>query len=244
MLRSIIVDDEGKSRRALRRMIESYCPGLEVLGEAHDAYSGIELIKEQDPDLVFLDIEMPLLNGFKLLEILGDFTFDVIFTTAYEQYALKAFKVSAVDYLLKPIDIDELVGSVEKVAEKRARNLRQKDSTPKDSTSNVDLVLPSTSGILFINKVEIMHIEAEGRYAKLVLQDGETQVTTKSLKSLEEMLSTSSFYRCHKSYVVNLKKIVSLKKGRPLYLVLENGTELEVGRNKREELLDLLGFQE
>ncbi len=243
MLKSIIIDDEGKSRRALRRLIESYCPGLEVLGEAHDAYSGIELIKKEDPDLVFLDIEMPLLNGFKLLEILGDFSFDVIFTTAYEQYALKAFKVSAVDYLLKPIDIDELVGSVEKVAEKRARNLRQKDASTKD-TSNVDLVLPSTTGILFINEVEIMHIAAEGRYAKLVLHGGETEITTKSLKDLEEMLSTSSFYRCHKSYVVNLKKIVSLRKGRPLYLVLEDGTELEVGRNKREELLDLLGFQE
>ena len=245
-MKVIIVDDEARSRRMLKTLCEDYCTDLEIIGLAASVQEAKNIIKNEIPDLVFLDIRMPLESGFELLKFYNnDFTFDVIFTTAYDEYALQAFQYAAVDYLLKPIEIDELVRAVEKV-----KGFRQVIPQPEKFEFLQELLadqeikkvaLITTDGITFVNFSDIIRCEAESNYTSVVLTDNTTHLITKTLKHFEDLLLGKGFFRIHKSHLVNLhavRKFIKSKKGGIVEMI--DGKQMEVSSKKRETLLNLL----
>lgn len=245
-MKGIIVDDEARSRRLLQSLCQEYCEGLEIIGLAGSVEEAKKLISEEMPDLVFLDIRMPVESGFELLKYYNnDFTFEVIFTTAYDEYAIKAFQFSAIDYLLKPIEIDELVKAVE-----TAREQRNDSPQPEKfeflqellTTQKVDkIALTTTDGFTFVKYQDIIRCEAESNYTTIILRDGTSYLITKTLGHFEKLLVDKDFFRIHKSYVVNLhlvRKFIKSKKGGLVETV--DGRQIEVSSRKREELLERL----
>ncbi len=243
-LKCIIIDDESKGRKVLRNICEEYCPNVEIIGEADSVDSAEKMIKSLSPDFIFLDIRMPMKDGFQLLESLGKIDFHVIFTTAYEQYAVKAFKFSVVDYLLKPIDIDELIAAVEKIEKiKRSENgLRlqeqQKSNQIKDTPK---IAFPTSDGYVFIDPDNIVRCTAYGNYTKFFVK-GESKpvLVSKTLKYLDDLTEDYSFYRIHKSHMVNLIHVKRFVKGKPVKLIMTDGAEVEVSVRKREGLMEKL----
>lgn len=245
-MKGIIVDDEARSRRLLQSLCQEYCEGLEIIGLAGSVEEAKELISKEMPDLVFLDIRMPVESGFELLKFYNnDFTFEVIFTTAYDEYAIKAFQFSAIDYLLKPIEIDELVKAVE-----TAREHRNDFPQPEKFeflqelliSQKIDKVaLTTTDGFTFVKYQDIIRCEAESNYTTIILRDGTSYLITKTLGHFEKLLVDKDFFRIHKSYVVNLhlvRKFIKSKKGGLVETV--DGRQIEVSSRKREELLERL----
>jgi len=237
-LKTIIVDDEAKARRILAELLKDYCPEVELVDTAEDVLSGVKAIQSHKPDLVFLDIEMPNYSGFKLVEYFDDVDFDIVFTTAYEQYAIKAFKVRAQGYLLKPVDIDDLTAVVQKVLQQRNEEVNTNDSSPEEEPSNTGgrMQFPAPNGIVYLKDEEIYYIESEGRYSNIYDKDGAKLVTTKPLKDLESMLSTSSFIRVHRSYIINLAYIKHYARGRDSHVILENDQRVDVGKHYKDDL--------
>jgi len=245
-MKSIIVDDEARSRRLLHALCEEYCDGLEIIGLADSVSEAKKLIAQEMPDLVFLDIRMPVESGFELLNFYNnDFSFEVIFTTAYDEYAVEAFQFSAIDYLLKPIEIDELVKAVEYVKE-----LRNYSPQPEKFEFLQELLaaqkiekigLTTTDGFTFVHHKDIIRCEAESNYTTVILMDGTSHLITKTLGHFEKLLMEKDFFRIHKSHLVNLntvRKFIKSKKGGLVETV--DGMQIEVSSRKREELLERL----
>ncbi|OYU97222.1 MAG: DNA-binding response regulator [Bacteroidetes bacterium B1(2017)] len=241
-LKTIIVEDELRGRNALKAML-SAIPQISLIGEASNVDEAISIISETYPDLVLLDIEMPFKNGFDLLAALPERTFDVIFTTAYDSYAIKAIKFSAIDYLLKPIDQDELLIAIEKTAEKR-KKIKHKpqlqinnllDNLKTTNKQNFKLSLPTSEGSLFIPIEEIIRCESDANYTWFYVKT-ETKpiLVSKTLKDYEELLTDYGFCRVHHSHLVNLKFIAKYIKGEGGMVVMMDGAEVEVSRRKRE----------
>lgn len=236
MLRAVIVDDEKKSRRILNALIKDYCPDVQIVGMAEDVLSGVKLIHQVKPDLVFLDIEMPNYTGFKLIDFFEDIQFDIVFTTAYEEYAIKAFKLPITGYLMKPIDIDDLQGTIARIQNKKSISIaKQTKPLPKGK-----LTLPTQDGLLYALPDEIMYIESEGRYTKVYLIDGSMIVTTKNLKELTEQFKGTLFVRIHRSFIINLTFINKYSKGVDSYVQLENKTRIDVGKKFKENLSEAI----
>lgn len=245
-MKGIIVDDEARSRRLLQALCMEYCDGLEIIGLADSVSEAKKLIAQEMPDVVFLDIRMPVESGFELLKFYdNDFSFEVIFTTAYDEYAVEAFQFSAIDYLLKPIDIDELVKAVESVNELRDHSpqpekfefLQQLLTAQKIEK----IALTTTDGFTFVNHKDIIRCEAESNYTTVVLMDGTTHLITKTLGHFEKLLIEKDFFRIHKSHLVNLhtvRKFIKSKKGGLVETV--DGIQVEVSSRKRGELLERL----
>ncbi|MEM7035706.1 MAG: LytTR family DNA-binding domain-containing protein [Bacteroidota bacterium] len=246
MITAIIVDDERSNRAFLTTMLVDFCPQVQVVAEADGPAPALEAIQAHDPDLLFLDIEMPTGDAFQLLEQVEDPRFQLIFTTAYDQYAIKAFKFSALDYLLKPIDPDDLVKAVQ-LAETRIKksarnanlqvlidNLSQKDNAPRR------IMVPDQSGFVMVRIAEIVRLEAERNYTTFFLDDGKQVVASKSIGHYEELLEGHGFARIHNSHLVNLQKIQKYIKGRGGFVVTTDGAELEVSRRKKDEFLKKL----
>lgn len=242
-MKGIIVDDEARSRRLLQALCKEYCDGLEIIGLADSVSEAKKLIAQEMPDLVFLDIRMPIESGFELLKFYdNDFSFEVIFTTAYDEYAVEAFQFAAIDYLLKPIEIDELVKAVESVKE-----LRDVPPQPEKFeflqeiliAQKIDkIALTTTDGFTFVNHEDIIRCEAESNYTTVFLMDGNSHLITKTLGHFEKLLYEKGFFRIHKSHLVNLHKVrkfIKSKKGGLVETV--NETRIEVSSRKREELL-------
>lgn len=246
MLSAIIVDDEARSRRILQQFIEEYCPNVKVVDTAEDVLSGVKAINDHQPDVVFLDIEMPNYSGFKLIELFENPDFEIVFTTAYERYAIQAFKVSAIGYLLKPIDIEELIAVVEKVeALRKMSNLKERVSTLKLNLSNGKthrLILPAQNGLLYLNLNEINYIESEGRYTKIHLIDGNVMTCTSSLKECENIFEGAPFIRIHRSCIIHLAYIKKYSKGRDSFVVMENDARLDVGKNFKDGLSEAVAI--
>lgn len=245
MIRAVIVDDESKGREFLKTLIGKHCPGVEIVANANTAASGAEVIRKLNPDLVFLDIEMPGGNGFTLLEKTRDQNFDVIFTTAYSQYAIKAIRFSALDYLLKPINPDELKAAVEKVEEK----FSSKSTTRKNVDtllSNIDenipkkVVLPNVHGAEYVILDEIVRCTADGNYTLVVLTSGKKILVAKTLKEYEELFAEENFVRIHHAHLVNLKHVKRYIKGEGGQVELSDGSLVEVSRRKKTEFLEKL----
>jgi two-component system, LytTR family, response regulator len=207
-MKAIIIDDEAKARRIMRMFLQEYCPTVEVVAEVESVSEGVKAIQKHQPDVVFLDIEMPGYNGFQLLDFFETIDFEIVFATAYSEYAIKAFQVSAIDYLLKPIQIDQLIAAVQKVEHSRAMNtIQQRLATLQANMSErriQRIILPLSDGSLFIDLKDIICLKAEGSYVQFYLADGNKILVSKNLKEYEEQLTTAEgFFRTHRSYLVN-----------------------------------------
>jgi len=256
MIRAIIIDDEEKSRKLLRNLVNEYCKEIEVIDMAESVESGIKAIRKYKPDLIFLDIEMPDGSGFDMLDQIEDATFEVIFTTAYNQYAIQAIHFSALDYLLKPINIDELKAAVQKVEEK-VKEKTEKETinhslkilleNNKAQASNKKIGLPTQNGINFVLIRDIVMCKAEGNYSVIYL-DGKKQkeIVSRTLKEFEDMLKEFNFFRIHRTYLINLNHLREYNRtnqsadydGDGGSVVLNNGLHLPVSRDKRKYLLE------
>ncbi|MDX2003114.1 MAG: LytTR family DNA-binding domain-containing protein [Chitinophagales bacterium] len=245
MLRTIIVDDEERARNGLKKMLEKYCPQVKVVGLADSVAKGVQTIKTLQPQLVFLDIDMPDGDGFELLERVGNIDFEIIFATAYDQFALKAFKVAAIDYLVKPIDLDDLIKSIEKVQHKllptEKRNLQLNVLRESLSAQRFNkLALPSNEGLVFVNIDDIIRFEADGSYTMIYTIQGDKIMVTRLLGEYEQLLEQRGFFRTHHSHLINLNYIKKYVKGRGGYIVMTDGASVDVSVRKKEEFMDLL----
>ncbi len=242
MLKSVIVDDEFKSRESLRILIEDFCEGVKVCALCQNVDEGIQAIKDFKPEVVFLDIQLQRETGFDLLTKIQGINFEVIFTTAYSEYAIKAFKFSAIDYLLKPIDIEELKGAISKVNQKlndtiseRLQHLLQNLRTT--TSENYKLALPTSEGLYFVKVSDIMYCEASSNYTEIVTGDGKKHLVSRTLKEYDEMLGAHDFYRIHNSYLINLNAIKKYVRGEGGYVVMNNDRSLDVSKRKKDGFL-------
>jgi two-component system LytT family response regulator len=240
---AVIVEDEMASRETLRSYLQSYCLDVEVLAEAESVDSGIAMIRQHDPQLVFLDIEMPFGNAFDLLEQVGEISFETIFVTAYSHYAVRALNCSASYYLLKPLDIDELISAVDKVKkvikEKTSglhtRVLLENIRTLEQQHRKV--VLPVLEGFEVVPVKEVIRCQANGNFTDFIFQSGGKKMICRTLKFYEEALSELGFLRVHKSHLVNLEYITAYRKGKGGQLTLTNGDVVEVSPQRKKDLL-------
>jgi two-component system LytT family response regulator len=244
MIRAIIIEDEQRSADVLKALIERYCDGVEIMKWETTVEGGIAAINTNKPDLVFLDVELPDGSGFNVLEHFPGNELNVIFVTAYEHYAFKAIKACAIDYLLKPVDIDDLVNAVNKakaeigtadIEKKKAAlvyNFKQKPGYRQK------IALASIDGIHFVQLQDIVLFKAEGNYTQVVVQKGEPIVVSKPLSHFEEILDEQQFCRTHQSYMVNLYHVSKYIKGRGGCLVMSNGMSVEVSVRLKNDVLD------
>ena len=245
MLKTIIIDDEPYCCEILAAMLEECCSDVEVIAICNNGVDGLSSIRRLSPDLVFLDVEMPRMNGFAMLEQLPSINFHLIFTTSYDQYALKAFRFSALDYLLKPIDREELQEAVQKVIQRlqaplpqQLEILMQKIHHPVGSINKI--ALPTMEGLQMIPIDSIISCESDDNYTIFLLKNKKKIVVSSTLKEIEEILEDHSFVRVHRSYLVNLNEIEKYLKGEGGYLVMSDGSTIDVSRSKKEVLLKKL----
>lgn len=247
MIRAIIIDDENKARQLLQAMLADLCAEVQVETVCNNLASGIKAIKQYKPDLVFLDIEMPGYNGLQLLDFLveDEITFDIIFVTAYSDYAINAFKLEAIDYLLKPVDADQLVSAVNRCKKNHLSELEKYQLLKhRFSRAHQDkLAISQLEGIRLIEHDKILYLEGDGSYTKIVCNDGQQYTASKNLKYFEGALSTNTdFFRCHKSFIINVTAVQNITKGeKPMATI--NQQELSVSVDKIDELLDILGVK-
>lgn len=246
MINCIIVDDEPKSRESLKILLEDFCQNAVVKALCQDVAEAVDAIQMHKPDVVFLDIHLQRETGFDLLTRLNDVNFEVIFTTAYSEYAIKAFKFSAIDYLLKPIDIEELKRALAKVEKRmndtisdRLKQLIQNLKAP--STENYKLALPTSDGLVFVKVNDILYCEASSNYTLIFTFDGKKHVVSRTLKEYEDMLSEHNFFRIHNSYLINLNAIKKYVRGEGGYVVMANDQSLDVSKRKKEAFLLKIG---
>lgn len=239
-IQCIIVDDEEPARRTLRNMLELYCPEVRVVDEASNIPDGVLAINKSKPDLVFLDIEMPGYNGFELFEFIKEINFEIIFATAYSEYAIRAFEVSAVDYLLKPIIIDHLTAAVAKARKRmHAANMQQRVDLLKEGQAKHEfsrLALPVAEGLPFVEVADIIMLEADGAYTHVWLRTGTKVLVSKKLRFFEDVLSArSNFFRPHRSYMINFNCVARYSRGESL-LVMDNKSAVPVSKERKAEL--------
>ncbi len=243
--KAVIIDDEQNSVDVLQLLLQEHCPEVKLCGSTSSSEEGITLIKTLLPDIVFLDIEMPKYNGFQLLEQVHDIFFHLIFTTAYDKYALKAFKFSALDYLLKPIMADELKGAVDKLAQgnryyqQKIKVLEQSIQATKTNKRPETIVLPHAKGYLFQKVDEILYCEAFNTYTKFFIEGKSAIMISKPLGEVEEILEGAGFLRTHRHFLINIKKITEYIRTDGGFLIMGNGAQIPIARNKRQEFIDM-----
>ncbi len=240
MIRSVIIDDEPESRVAVSNILTNYCTDVKILGEAFDVASGIKLLKKHLPDVVFLDIQMPDGTGFKLLENFNEINFHVVFITAYDQYAIKAIKFSALDYILKPIDPQQLIDAVEKIKTLTPAKIQSPERIINLLNNNKNLTkiaLPTLNGYRFVRIQDIIRCESDNNYTNFYLQTTEKFIVTRTLKEYEMLLKDDSFVRVHQSHLVNLDFVEQYIKGDGGTAIMSDGSEVEISRRKKEVFL-------
>jgi two-component system LytT family response regulator len=247
-IKAIIVEDEFHSRETLKAFLEGYCPDVELKGTAAQVNEAVDLISLHHPDLVFMDIELQSGTGFDVLERLTHLDFHLIFTTAFEHYAIKAIKFSSIDYLLKPIDLEELQVAVEKV--KRLKNSQNREALLENLLLNMrpgnldqhKICLSTAEGVEFIPAKEILFCEANGSYTDFHLNDGRKLVVSKNLKEYENMLQHHRFMRVHNSFLINLQEVKKFVRSDGGYIVMNNDKIVSISQTKRDEFLKNMGF--
>jgi two-component system LytT family response regulator len=245
MLRAIIIDDEINGVELMRYLLKENCPEIEVISFETNPQKAIEQIKKLKPDVVFLDIEMPIMSGFELLEELKRYSFHVIFTTAYDNYAVKAFKYNTIDYLLKPIIVEELKDAVNKLITKTKEDkgdisIEKLLATIKGSQINGKLSISGLNEIVYVEINNIIRLEADSNYTNVILSDGKKIVSSKTLKEYETMLNPDNFFRAHKAFIINLDHVEKFVKSEGGYIVTKDNFQVPVSREKRQELLAVL----
>ncbi len=242
---AIIVDDEKHCREVLELLMEKYCPAVKLLASCASGADALQAISINKPDILFLDIEMPEMNGFELLERVEQPGFEIIFTTAYNEYAIKAIKHSALDYLLKPVDKEELIQAVQRAQESK----KLKTSSRIDSLLNLldtkkqnkRFAVPTLEGLIMVNADEIMFCESDSAYCKLFfIHKDRPLVISKTLKDVEEVLQGNDFCRIHHSYLINMKCVQRYLRGEGGEVIMNNGTHLPVSRSRKQDFLNLL----
>ncbi len=244
MLRTVIIDDEAHIRETIRRLLVKYCPQVMLIGEAESVAGGVKLIRGQNPQLVILDIRMDDGTGFDLLKKFETIDFKVIFITAYEKYAVQAFRFAAIDFLLKPVDPEDLADAI-----KRAENMIQhqfntqlrilQENLQTDVHQKKKIVLRTQESIYLVDLQDITYFESDRCYTVVHRLSGEQVLVSKNLREFDDMLSDSGFYRVHRSYLVNLLHIARFDKYEGGYIVLSGGQNIPVASRKREELMEL-----
>jgi len=246
VIRTVLIDDEIDSIKILQKLLGSYCPQVEVVGTAEGVETATLLIHATRPDLVFLDIEMMQGNAFDLLNRLQPINFQVIFVTAFDNYAVRAFKYSAVDYLLKPLDINRLVTAVDKVSSKFEKEdvLAQMkmllENLSNISVSDQKIAIPTLTGLSFVALGDIIRLEAKGGYTVICMVDRQQILATRAIKDYEDILPPNIFYRIHNSHIVNLQKIKKYQKGRGGSVIMEDNSNIEVAIRRRDEFIGRL----
>lgn len=245
MITAIIVDDEPYSCESLATLLERYCSDVKLLDICYSGADALKAIKEQTPTLLFLDIEMPGMNGFEMLQQLSAINFSVIFTTSYDQYAIKAIKFSALDYLLKPVDKDDLQLAVQKAMQSTKQSipqqieiLLQKLNHPTIPVNKI--AIPTMEGLQMLFVENIVSCASDSNYTVLYLKNKQKITASRTLKEIEEMLEDYSFLRVHHSYLINLNEIEKYIKGDGGYLLMSDGTNIDVSRSRKEMLIKKL----
>ena len=247
MLTAIIIDDETNSRNALLQKIAKYCTAVTIIAACENGEQGIETIENKKPDIVFLDVEMPRMNGFTMLQQLTNKNFEIIFVTAYDHYAIKAIKFSALDYLLKPVEAEDLKAAVEKVTQKRKEregNNRVElllQNFLEEKTAHQRIAIASMEGLQFVPTDDIIYLEANSNYTSFYLTGNRKIMAAKTLKDFEELLPASMFIRIHHSYLINKNGVEKYIKGEGGQVVMKNGVTLDVARRKKEEFMKAIG---
>lgn len=243
LIQAVLVDDESNSLEALSILLEKYCPGVEIIGTAQSVEEAVETINEKEPELVFLDIALPDGQGFEVLEQVSHKQFEVIFTTAYDQYALTAFEFSALDYILKPINAEKLQQSVARFEElKGEKDFTGRVSVLKDRLASINerIILSSMDGFEVYKIADIIRCEANGSYTTFYIKGGIKVVTSKTLNNFEKLLADQPFARVHSKHLVNLEYIKKYISGRGGYVVFEDGSQVDVSERKKKEFIRLM----
>ncbi|WP_127130196.1 LytR/AlgR family response regulator transcription factor [Pseudoflavitalea rhizosphaerae] len=242
MLSAIIIDDEVKGRIALKKKLQDYCPEVTVTGEAADGLQGIALISQLLPQIVFLDIEMPRMDGFAMLQQIPEKKFHLVFTTAYDQYAIRAIRFAAFDYLLKPVDIEELRSTISKILQSQGKPETGRklevlaDNLQRNAALN-KIAIPTLEGLLFFNVDDIIHLEAHSNYTVIHFTNHAKLTASRTLKEFEELLPNDKFFRPHHSHLINLTYLKRYIKGDGGQIEMQNGNYVDVARRKKEEFL-------
>ncbi|RNC84290.1 MAG: DNA-binding response regulator [Winogradskyella sp.] len=238
-LNAIIVEDEKTSRDILKNYLEKYCPNINVVGEAENVNEALVLVRNNDLDVVFLDVEMPYGNAFDLLDKVGDVDFQTIFVTAYNHYAMDALNAHASYYLMKPISIDELIKAVDYVTEIHTKEQELQDQVliPKTNPITTKITIPQQDGFEILETASIMYCKADDNYTEIYLNNNKKKLVSKTLKYIQESLKDANFARVHKSYLVNVNEVVKYVKGKGGSVILSNGKEIMVSASKKAELL-------
>ncbi|MBL4649167.1 MAG: response regulator transcription factor [Aureispira sp.] len=241
-IRSIIIEDEPKPKAMLKALLSKYCPEIELVGTASNVQEGVSIIKKLLPELIFLDIEMPGEKGINLFQYFEDIDFEVIFTTAYDKYAINALKLSALDYLLKPINLKELRLAIAQFEKKQKQNQRYKllEQQFSFSASKKRLVLPSKDNFTFLNMDDIMYCLLESSYTTFVTKESKKYLIAKPIKEYTDLLENFGFLRVHRSAIVNPSYIKKMTRTRPSSIIMNDGTTISVARNRRNFLIEEL----
>jgi two-component system LytT family response regulator len=243
MIQTLIVEDEENSRNMLAAMLGKYCPQVEVIGYAADAMEAVEKIKLLQPTLLFLDIELPYGNAFDVLAKVGETDCHIVFTTAYDEYVLKAIKAGATDYLLKPIDHHELAETVQRIEKKltgqrSSRSVEQLLAAMSKQLSGNNLALPTMDGYSFVKFDDIVRIEADGNYCRIHCINKQVHTITRQIHDLESKLPEAMFCRIHNSHIINLNYIREYVKGRGGYVVMADGSQVDVSHRRKDQFLE------
>lgn len=248
MIRAISIDDEAHCLDRLSHLLAEHCPStIKPVGTAQSVEDGIRLIQELQPDLVFLDVQIHDKTGFDLLKSLNRVPFDVIFTTAFEKYAVQAFKFSAVDYLLKPIDPDDLKQAVDKLTHKSEKSdtLEKLDTLFHNLTTNQNtskrIAIPIETGLIFLHVTDIIRCQSDGNYTLIFLKDGQKFLVARTLKEFDETLADADFFRIHHSHLINLAYVKSYIKGKGGSVVMIDNSEIDVSTRRKDDFLKRVG---
>ena len=248
-IKAIIVDDELGARESLSKMLEKNCKNVQVIAKADSMANAFMEITTHQPDLVFLDIEMSNGNAFDLLEKFKEINFNIIFVTAYDHYAIKAIKFSAIDYILKPVDPEELVKAVTRF-ESQHSNKNSLDKKFKTLLSNVrpenklkKVGIPDGDGLIFINLADIIRCDSDGNYTYFLLTNGKKIIASRTLGEYEQMFADDNFFRIHRSHLINLEHVKKYIKGEGGYVIMSDNSQVEVSRRNKNEFLEKLSHQ-
>lgn len=242
MLKAVIIDDESDSRQILANYLTKYCPDVKVCEFGDSVATGLEAIKKYEPEIVFLDIEMPYGNGFDLLDKVENVNFETVFVTAFDNYAIRALNQSAAYYLLKPVDIDELIKAVEKI--KSDREKENYSSRAQLLATNIQsgkqrIMLPTLEGFEIVTIHSILYCEAADNFTKFFFENGNPILICRTLKYFEDILTEHKFVRIHRSYLINPEFVIRYSKGKGGFVTMKNNQELEVSPNKKKGLMDI-----
>jgi two-component system, LytTR family, response regulator len=244
VLNAILIDDELSSLQNLKQKLEEFCKSVKVVAVVQKPEEALLLIRHHKPDVLFLDIEMPKMSGFGMLEELGDFDAEIIFTTAYNHYAIDAIRISAFDYLVKPVSIEDLQNAVNRLVTMRAIQTKERLHILKDSIADIKtqenkIAVPTADGLEFLLISDIVRIESSSYYSRVFLTHGTPLLVTRLLKDFEDILTPYRFFRVHNSHLVNLRYIRKFVRWEGGRVIMENGDVVDVSRRRREEFLKL-----